>query len=145
MARAMHAESPRYRHRNFSDVKVRGIIEYFISGPTGGAFVVEEDGVLTGMIGGVPVEDFFGTDKYASDLVIYVLPEKRGSSVLLRLVRVFEKWCFVDQGVAEVILGISTGIHAEATVRVYERLGYSLSSYGLIKTREQWECAPQGH
>ena len=139
MARAMHAESPRYSKYAFCAMKTRGLVEYFISGPAGGAFVAEEDGILVGMIAGVPVEHFFSTDKYASDLVVYVAPEKRGSSALLRLVRAFEEWCFGTEGVREVTLGVSTGVHADATVRVYEKLGYTLHSYGLVKTREQWE------
>lgn len=135
MATAMYAESPRFNVRTLSYVKTEKVIDFFISNPsTGRAFVAEYDGVLIGMIGGVIVEHFFSEDTYATDLVVYVKPDRRGSSAAVRLIKAFEQWAF-SVGVDEVLLGVSTGINQADTVRIYERLGYKVSSNSLIKTK----------
>lgn len=136
LAKAMRDESPRYQRRRWSEDKVRMLVEYFASGPHGGAFVADEDGQIVGMVAGGAAEDFFGPDMFGADLVLYVTPEKRGSSAAMRLVRAFETWCFANPAVTEITLGVSTGVHAEATVRMYEKLGYRLIGYTLVKQRE---------
>lgn len=133
MARAMHAESPRFRGMTFADEKALIVINHMIV--NGGGFIAERDGVIIGMIGGLIAEQYFSYDRYVSDLVVYVAPEYRGGSTATRLIKIFEEWAFSQDGVGEVVLGVSTGVHPEATVCVYERLGYTLSAYGLMKTR----------
>ncbi len=137
MARAMHAESPRYRDRSFAEEKARNIINMLTLGLGGSAgFVVEGDGKIIGMIGGAVVEDFFGYDKYVTDFVLYVDPAHRGGWAAPRLIRIFEKWAWENHAI-EICLGVSTGIHMEDTVGLYERLGYKISSVTLIKSRKK--------
>ena len=49
-----------------------------------------------------------------------------------RLVYAFEEWA-KEQGASELSLGVSTGVQTEVTVRMYERMGYKMAAYGLIK------------
>lgn len=137
MAKAMHIESPRFRGRDFNLDKMNGVVDFLLGDINSGIFVVEEDGVVTGMIAGIVCEHFFGKDKYVSDLAVYVQPEKRGGSAALRLIRAFEEWSF-KHGACEVLLGVSTGIEMERTVALYQRLGYTLTACALIKTKEQF-------
>lgn len=145
MARTMHGESPRYKGRSFSEEKARNIITMLTLrlGDSAG-FLAETRGQIVGMIGGAVVEDFFGHDKYATDFVLYVLPEHRGGWAAPRLIRAFEEWAR-DSGATEICLGVSTGIHMEETVCLYERLGYKISSVTLIKPRDQNHVRPQDH
>jgi len=132
MAEAMHAESPRFRNKNFLPEKTINIVAHLAS--NGGGFVAELDGELVGMIGGVLVPHFFSDFKYACDLVVFVKPDHRGSTVAIRLVKTFEKWAF-ENGAEEVVLGVSTGVSQERTVCVYQHLGYTLASYSLVKSK----------
>lgn len=135
MARAMHEESPRYRGMTFSEKKAIAMIDNYASWfSTGGAFVAELDGQRIGMIAGAVTEHFFTEDKFATDFVVYVKPEHRGSSAAVRLIKAFEEWA-TEQGVKEICLGVSTEVDPERTVCLYERLGYRMSSYSLLKTK----------
>src|SRR3990172_4990705 len=132
MAPVMHAESPRFRSLDYSEEKVFHLFHWLISSGEGGLLVAEMEGKIVGMLGFVVGEFFFGRDRYASDLFVYVTPESRGGSAFLRLVKAFEAWAN-EFGVAEKLLGVSTGIHTERTVRAYEGLGYERFSVGLKK------------
>lgn len=132
MAHAMHEESPRYRMRAFCEAKARGLIEHLIT--TGGGFVAVLNGEIVGMVGGILFEYFFGQDKMCSDLVVYVVPEWRGSSIFVRLIKAFEAWAW-GNGACEIVLGVSTGVGMDATVCVYERLGYKIAATSLIKPK----------
>jgi GNAT superfamily N-acetyltransferase len=130
MGKAMHHESPRYEHVSYSEGKARAMISMLL--PTGGILVAEVDDVVVGMAAAFVVEHFFSTDRYAADLVVYVLPEFRGSTTAMRLVRAVESWAAV-QGAKEIVLGVSTEIETDRTTALYEHLGYRESGRSLIK------------
>ena len=75
---------------------------------------------------------FFGHDLTATDLLLYVIPEKRGSTVAMRILKEYEKWA-ISQNVTEISLGISTGINVENTGKFYEMLGYRKESILYVK------------
>lgn len=133
MSKAMHEESPRFRDKPFREEKAQALIGHLIA--VGGGFVADLDGVLVGMVGGMLVEHFFSSQKFSTDLVVYVLPAFRGSSAGVRLIAAYEEWAFAN-GAEEVGLGVSAGVEQERTVCIYERLGYKMASYTLIKRKE---------
>src|SRR5574340_430474 len=138
MGRALHAESPRYSRLTFSAEKVADRIRSMVSGtlvtePVGGALVAEKGGKLIGMLGGFVTSPYFSHDKIASDYTFYVVPEQRRKGrAAVALVRAFEAWA-VEQGVVDIVPGISTMIDAESTVRFYQKLGYEIHGYAMIK------------
>lgn len=133
MSKDMHAESPRFCDLDYSEEKMRGILQHIIAGKLpGGVLVAECDSVPIGMLGFLVTEHFFGSDKIASDLGVYVAPEHRGSSAFVRLVQAFEEWADTF-GVKENSLGVSTGIHAEQTAGFLVRLGYERCGINLLK------------
>lgn len=137
MARAMHAESPRFRNEPFSGDKFSQVLDHLIRG-LGICFVAEDDGGLVGMAGGVLGQPPFSDYLYATDLGIYLRPEARGRLTAVRLVKAFEEFAFT-KGAEEVILGISCDIEKMDGIKsFYEKLGYSLTSCAMIKTREQF-------
>lgn len=75
---------------------------------------------------------FFGHDLTASDLMLYVVPEKRGSTIAHRIIKKYEEWA-ISQNVTEISLGISTGISVERTSKFYEALGYRQKSVTYVK------------
>jgi GNAT superfamily N-acetyltransferase len=67
-----------------------------------------------------------------SEQLLYVTPKYRGSAVAVKLIREMEKLA-KDRGIKTVHVGTSLGIADYAVVSLYQRLGYSISSTGLIK------------
>ena len=130
LSRLMHDESPRFRSHTMDIAKIGHLIIYLIN--SGGAFVAEEDGQLVGMLAGIVSEDFFGPDKVATDLIVYMIPEKRASGAGLHMIKMFERWA-ISQGATEICLGVSTGINTERTVQVYERFGYQQIASTTVK------------
>lgn len=133
LAKRMHAESPRFARRTFVPGKCEAVIRALLTGQVAGSvFVAEKNHAIVGMAAGFVVEHFFGDEKTASDLAVYVTPEERGGSIAIKLIRAFEH-AVRAAGAVELTLGISTEIAAERTVDLYERLGYRRSGYSMLK------------
>lgn len=130
LAARMVSESPRYSKHGFAVHKAVELINRLVE--LGGLFVATDGDTIVGFFAGVVSEHFLSHDKCASDIGIYVLPEYRGTTAFPRLIYAFETWA-QEQGANELVLGVSTGVHPELTVRMYERMGYTMASYGLIK------------
>ena len=124
LGRLMHAEAPELCHASYSAEKVSRVLKMAIE--AGGVFVhinaaQEIDGGFAGMI----VERWFSTDKIATDIALFVRPDRRGGLVAVHLIDAFIEWC-ERQGIAarDVVIGVSTGVNADATGRLYERVGF---------------------
>lgn len=109
MARAMHAESPRYQNKQFDEGVTAQFINILISGSDFCVFVSGIASDLTGMIG-CSVSPFFFSfvDKYACDVGFYVKPEHRGGGSALKLIKAYEDWA-LEKGVLpeDITLGVS--------------------------------------
>lgn len=133
LAKRMHAESPRFSRRAFSAAKCEAALAALLAGRlTGSTLVAEKDRTIIGMMVGIVTEHFFGTEKMATDLALYIAPEHRGGSLAPKLIKAFEK-AMRATGAVEVSLGISTEIAAERTVELYRAQGYRLSGYSMLK------------
>lgn len=133
MGRALHAESPRYRDKAFSEEKLRALASLITEPADNQLFMVAEvGGIVAGMMVCVLSERWFSYEKFATDLTLYVKPEFRGTSAFPRLVGVFEQWAKA-QGVHDFTLGVSTEIHPGKTVGAFERMGYTLAGYTMVK------------
>lgn len=126
----MHAESPRFQCGTFDRQRVAALAAHALAD----GIVLVADGAdrLVGMAVGLVMQRPWDEVLMATDLVIYVTPEARGGTAFLRLVRAFETLA-VELGAQEIVLGVSTGIATEHTVGMYQRLGYSRASIGVIK------------
>lgn len=122
LARNMREESPYYSTLDYSEKKVRDLICTLIK--LGGALVAERDGIIVGMMGFFVIEHLFGTERIASDVVIYVDPAARGGTLGVRLIRAFESYARA-QSADYALLNVSSDIDAERTVQLYQRLGYA--------------------
>ena len=132
MGELMHHESPRFNKFTFDKEKAANLIQHLIAIDNGIIVVAEHEGSLVGMIGGMVCEQFFSKDLYACDFVVFIEPEHRGCSAVIRMIKLFEQRA-KDLGAKEISLGISTEIHAERTANLYEKLGYKRSGISTIK------------
>lgn len=136
MARALHAESPRYSRLSFAPEKLERLALHLMgtlsTGMQGALLVAEHEGEVAGMFVGFVAEQFFGYDKVASDYTFYVKPEYRGSSAAVRLLSAFERWA-VEQGAVDILPGVSTCINTDQTRRFYEKRGYEVYGVAMLK------------
>jgi len=71
--------------------------------------------------------------KAAADLLMYVKPEKRGSPISMRLVKMYEDWAKRQQ-VDYIMIGQSTGIgNIDRVGKFYQKLGFQMTGFNLTK------------
>lgn len=123
MGQAMHAEST-CAHLNFNAAKFKNLLLSAAASPNRLALVAASGEQLHGMLLGYVVEYFFGNDKVASDQLVYVAPNWRGTLAAKKLITAYRDWA-ASLGAKEVGLGTTTGVNTERTGRFYERLGFA--------------------
>jgi len=128
----MRDESPRFSRLGYSPDRCRELLAGLSGSPQGLVLVAEQDGVIVGALLGLASRHFFSDDITASELAVYVAPDARGGSAAGKLIRQFEGWA-AEQGAVDIVLGISTEVHADRTAQLYERLGYTPSGISLVK------------
>ena len=85
--------------------------------------VAEDDsGQIVGGIAGYCVPSWFGPDKTASDISLFILPEARGGMTAVRLIKGFIEWA-KSRGAKQIRPGVSTGAVGKNAEALYERLG----------------------
>ena len=130
LACMMMQESPRYQKYTYSPDKATLVAQILIEKAF--MWVAEINDEIVGFFAGSIDEQVLSRDTYSFDIGIYILPQHRGSRAFMRLVKAFETWS-LTKGVKEICIGVSSEIAPDCVVRMYERLGYKMSSYGLIK------------
>jgi len=86
---------------------------------------LNEKGVPVGMLWAVCAPILPWTPApIAMDQIVYVLPEYRGTSHGIKLIRHYEQWA-EDKGAVEIRLSIASGVHEHRTGKLYQKIGYS--------------------
>ena len=132
MGKLMRDESPRFRMMDYDEQKCEVLCQALVN--QGGLFIAERDGEPVGMVLGAVTPHFFGNDLMASDFVVYIHPDHRGGSLVVRMLKKFEAWAF-SLGAKVVSFGVSTEIDAERTIELYKRLGYRVTGAIAVKER----------
>ena len=124
LSRQMHEESA-YRAMPFDmEWLAQTVYEKVLQPDTGYGRIAYRDGVPIGMMLGALATHNFGPALFAYDFAWYVVPEVRGSSTAIKLLRSFEKWA-KDRGALEIHLGVTTNVAPERTGKMFKRLGYT--------------------
>lgn len=125
LGRMMHAES-RYRFIAFDDRSVVATAVRLIQRGEGYASLAGEPGKAWAFIVGAKSSYYFAPFQHAHDLALFVDPARRRTWESIRVIRAFKDgfraWAKM-QGCVELTMGTTTGVHAEATAKLYERLG----------------------
>lgn len=96
------------------------------------ARVAEIDGIIQGVMLGILQQVPFIEAKAASEVVIYVRPEKRGSSIGYGLIKDFERFA-IDNNADFVFLGVSSDINSDKVGKFYNKIGYSDKGQNYMK------------
>ena len=133
LARKMHEEATALRSLPFDEAKLTKLFNTSISAPAAVYFVLSlQAGVAFGLLLGLLYQPYYSSALVAGDLAVYVEPEHRGGSTVVRLIKDFEKWG-QSHGAARITLGQSTGVFMERTTQLYERLGYKTVGQNTVK------------
>jgi GNAT superfamily N-acetyltransferase len=123
LGRLLCTESPVYTRLHYNGERVAAFIRELIMSPRGFAWVGEQDGVVVAVFLAAPQAHWACDALIATELVLYVRPESRGSSIAARLVAEFITWA-KSIGAEIAAAGSTTGVNEELTVRLYERFGF---------------------
>ena len=75
---------------------------------------------------------FFSQVERANDVGFYILPEHRGGSAVLGLLRAVEKWA-KEMGSDRLYVGHSVGGKTDEVRHFYERQGYKTGGFNCVK------------
>jgi GNAT superfamily N-acetyltransferase len=122
----MHAESS-YSALEFSESRLREIFDEYLSSSDKIVFIAIiaiRDGEPLGLYAGYLSKYYFSDELVANDIAWFVVKERRGSRVGLRLLDCFEHWA-KERGASEVRIGYSTDINPDAFDSLMHKRGYS--------------------
>lgn len=120
MGAAMHAES---RYARFA-INLKKGEQFFRSLLTKeNALVLVDGDPVCAMFVGYVNAFWWGNDLESHDLLLYVVPERRGGTHAVKLIKAYVAWA-EEKGASDIKIGVSTGIEYERTVRLFERMGF---------------------
>ena len=79
---------------------------------------------------------FFSTKPKISDIGLFVLPEFRGTSAAIKLLKAVEAWA-KENNISDICIGQTTAVNMEKTQQFYNRLGYKTVGFNTIKHLEK--------
>lgn len=118
-----HAESE-YNIMSFSPDKCAALCRNLIENESLMCVVVVKDDAIIGVFAASAGETYFSTDRTASDILVYVIPEYRGSHAFLMLYAEYKEWA-IKQGVKIMFLRNTTGYEPEKVGFLYHKLGFT--------------------
>ncbi len=134
IGRRMHNESY-FRDFDYSPQKIVDLHFKCLHEPNyfGRVFVTKANNIV-GYFCGAVTEHYFGHDKMAIDLGLYIEPPFRGMGGLavIKCLRDYERWA-IDQGVVDVSVGVSADITNDQAIELYQRMGYTKGDQMLHK------------
>jgi GNAT superfamily N-acetyltransferase len=135
LSRAAINES-RYARYGIVEAKIETLVNASLeSDELVALLAVDGDDVPFGFLGGIVSHHYFADMKYATNLVVYVSPEARGSRAAIKLIREFERVA-KERGADEIMLGVTAGFHAPRIEKFYNALGYQTVGALTVKYGE---------
>lgn len=133
LAREMHAESVTQCNFPLNEAKLLQQLALSQSMPDTVyvRLALLGDAVMGGFFGVISTT-FFSDAPACKDMVWFVRRDRRGSLAAVKLLADFEQWG-LDRGVLDFYLGQTTGVQIEATMKLYEHLGYRVVGVNTYK------------
>ncbi len=124
----MHAES-RFARFSLSQAKVEAFFRAIIQDQN--AIVLVDGDPVHAMFLGYVQPFWWGEELESFDLLLFVLPEKRGKGYsAARLVSGYLQIA-EQMGVSDIRIGVSTEVEAERTCKFFERMGFEPMARGF--------------
>ena len=129
LGKQLHAES-RFSDELFDDQRCWSILDGTINNPE--KLFIAYDSEYRGFILMVMNQEFFSGKKWAADLSLYVKPECRGGSLVVRLLDAAYKWA-KEHGARDVTIFHNTGIDTDKAPQLFGKLGFNMKGYIFVK------------
>ncbi len=120
LGKQMHEESL-FRVCNFSERKCAILAKNTMNNPDMLAIVAETRDTIVGMLFAELNRTYFGEELATRDLLIYVLPDKRGTACFKKLIKFYSDWS-EEVGAKLCFLSSSTGMNVSS---LYKKVGFS--------------------
>jgi len=133
LGNAMWSQSPVYKDM---DRDIDKMIEFaYNSRANSRSFfrVAVRDDLVIGFLIAERAPYGFHDSEFAYDRLLYVQPNRRGGVAASMLIDALEDWC-KEHNVSRILLGVTTGVHSERTVQLYNHLGYT--TVGTVTMKE---------
>ncbi|KAF1041780.1 GNAT family N-acetyltransferase [Xylophilus sp.] len=130
LGRLMVAESPRWRRLEYSADRVGRTITALIESSSGAVFVARQEGQIIGTILLVAEPNWMSDEVICQEMAFFMHPDHRGAFAASRLIRTAIAWSEIKKA-RWIEAGSSTGVNAERTAQLYERLGFTRFQIGL--------------
>lgn len=125
MGKKLHQES-QFRDEPFDQEKVWNLFGSTISNPT--RRFIAYDSEFRGFILMGINEQYFTNVKHAADFCLFIVPEHRGGSLVIRLIDEATKWA-QENGAKDITIRHNTGIKTDSAPRLFNKLGFDLDGY----------------
>lgn len=126
LGKLMHEES-RFNVLTYNVKKVEAFIRHLIDNNQF-VMVAEKDGEIIGGFIGAVMPHYASDDLVAYDFALFLHPDHRGGMAGVKLVKAYRDWALAH-GARMISMGVNTGIHAEQTGKMFERIGFELIGY----------------
>lgn len=123
----MHEESS-YRTYGFDPMKVAQTLTYNIKSDAGVSVVAEVDGEIVGGMIGYITQHYFGPDKVALDMALFILPEHRKGMLAVRILKAWIEEA-KSLGANQISISNSTGVEIDKVKSLYEMVGFKQVGY----------------
>lgn len=129
MGHRLHEES-QFSGEPYDDVKVMELFESTLTHPS--RRFVAFDSEFRGFILMGINEHFFNHVKKAADFCLYIVPEHRGGSLVVRLINEACSWA-KSNGAEDITIHHNTGINMESAPKLFNKLGFNTAGYIFTK------------
>tara|TARA_R100000935_G_scaffold14567_2_gene29201 strand:+ start:142 stop:633 length:492 start_codon:yes stop_codon:yes gene_type:complete len=122
LGRKAHAESS-FSRLTFDSAKLLRVAEENAKADNRVIVLAWDNDEPVGVFVGNVASYYFGPDLVATDTIWYVVPEKRGTYIGIKLLSLFEDWAR-SKGAADIRIGQSSTIKPEVFESLLEKRGY---------------------
>lgn len=129
VGRRLHGES-QFRDEPYDEAKIMALFEATLVSPS--THYIAYDSEYRGMIIMGINEHYFSRVKWAADYCLFIVPEARGGSLVVRLIEAASNWAY-SQGASWIRIDHNTGISPEKAPTLFNKLGFDLAGYIFTK------------
>jgi GNAT superfamily N-acetyltransferase len=129
LGRRLHKES-RFKEQPFNYDRCWNVLERTVLQPE--RDFIAFDSEYRGFILMTMTEEFFSGTKWAGDRSLYIAPEHRGGSLVVRLIDAAQDWA-KQNGAEEMTIFHNTGINTEQAPKLFGKLGFDMKGYIFVK------------
>jgi GNAT superfamily N-acetyltransferase len=129
LGRQLHQES-RFAHQPYDELRCWQALDNTLASPD--RHFIAFDSEYRGFILMTMTQEFFSGTKWSGDRCLYIAPEYRGGSLVVRLLNAAYNWS-KENGAEEMVILHNTGINTDKAPKLFNKLGFDMKGYIFVK------------